>query len=75
MNIPLLFGISLAVLIIGIVLAILNIGFWVREDIKGNMNVGNLFLVHAFAAVFYALGGIGTVGFGIAWIVTYLKHV
>jgi hypothetical protein len=26
------------------------------------------------AALFYALGGMGTVGFGIAWIVTYLKH-
>ena len=57
MNIPLFFGISLAVAIIGIVLSILNLAFGVKNGVKGNVNIGNLFLVHAIAAVFYALCG------------------
>ena len=72
MNIPLFFFICLGVALIGIITAFVNMG----TAISGRLlsAPGKVIVVHIFAGLLYVLGGIGTLAFGIAWIVTYLKH-
>jgi hypothetical protein len=73
MNIPHMFFICLTVAVIGFIIAIVNVATGVKRTLASG-NPTNMLLVHALAAIVYVLGGLGTIGFGIAWIVTYLKH-
>jgi hypothetical protein len=73
MNIEHAFFVCLAITISGLLLAIVNMLFIIREGLSDN-NLRNGLVVHGIAAVLYFIGGLFTIGFGIAWIVTYLKH-
>ena len=73
MNIPLLFGISLGVCVIGVIVAFINIATGIQRTFKSGSPM-SMIIVHIIAALMYVLGGFGAIGFGIAWICTYLKH-
>ena len=64
------FFICLGILIFGIIMGILNFAIAVSNDSR---TVGNFIIVHLIALLCYVIGGLGSIGFGIAWIVTYLK--
>jgi hypothetical protein len=70
MNIPFWFFFSLTVAIIGLIVAVIN----VATALGQTNNLTRVFVIHIVAAFFYALGSFGVLAFGIAWIVTYLKH-
>jgi hypothetical protein len=72
MNIQQAFFTCLAVAIVGFLIAGLNM---IRAFKSGfNVQIKQAFITHIVAGILYGLGGLGTFGFGIAWIVTYLKH-
>jgi len=64
------FFICLGILIFGVVMGILNFVIAIANEKR---TVGGVVIVHLLAMLCYAIGGFGTIGFGIAWIVTYLK--
>ena len=72
MSIPAAFFLCLTFCIVGIVVAFINIATAPKRAF-GSGNVTSIFAIHVMAALCYVLGGLGTIGFGIAWIVTYLK--
>ena len=74
MNIPLLFFICLGVAVLGIILALVNIGTAAKRFFTSDNGPGSVIVVHIMAGLMYVLGGFGAIGFGVAWIVTYLKH-
>lgn len=71
MNIPLYFFISLGVAVLGFVIAALNMLTLPRRASKGSAM--SIFVVHIIAGLFYGLGFLGMIEFGVVWIVTYLK--
>jgi type III secretory pathway component EscS len=73
MNIPLLFFICLGVAVLGFIVALINIATGIQRTFKSGSPM-SLIVIHIIAGLMYGLGGAGTIGFGIAWIVTYLKH-
>lgn len=76
MNIPLLFFIFLAIAIVGFIVAAINMLIAAKRVFRSGIfdTKNNTILVHIIAGLCYVLGGIGAIGFGIAWIVTYFKH-
>lgn len=74
MNIPVLFFICLGVAILGLIVALVNLATTSKRFFSGDDGPRNIIVTHIIAAVLYGLGGFGTLAFGIAWIVTYLKQ-
>ena len=76
MNIPLLFFIFLAIAVVSFIIAMVNILTATKKVFDSDMwsLTHKAISIHLIAGLFYVLGGIGAIGFGIAWIVTYLKH-
>ena len=72
-DIPHAFFVSLAVAVTGIVVAIINM-LTAMKRIFSSGETKSVIIVHVLAGLMYVLGGLGAIGFGIAWIVTYLKH-
>jgi hypothetical protein len=72
MTIPLIFFICLGIAVFGIIILFLNM-LTAMSNFRSDQ-FHSIILVHIIAGLFYILGGLGTIGFGIAWIVTYLKH-
>jgi hypothetical protein len=66
------FFISLGILILGVVIGLLN--FFLAAAMTERRTVGGFIGVHLLAMLCYVVGILGSIGFGIAWIVTYLKH-
>jgi hypothetical protein len=73
MNVEHAFFTCLAMAAIGLILVVVNICAAVTKDFT-NRGLGNVFAVHCIALLFYLPGMIGTIGFGIAWALQYLKH-
>lgn len=72
MNIPLCFFISIGVAALGIVIAIVNFATFTRVFKTGETK--SIIGLHLLAMALYIPGAFATLAFGIAWIVTYLKH-
>lgn len=72
MNIPICFFISLILAVFGFIIAAFNICTATKRMFSDEFK--SIYVVHIIAMLFYGLGGIGAVCFGIAWIVTYLKN-
>jgi hypothetical protein len=74
MNIPLLFFICLGAAVLGLIVAFINMVTGVKRTFASGTPPMSMFVIHIIAGLCYVLGGLGAIGFGIAWIVTYLKH-
>ena len=72
MNIETMFFISLTLTIIGFIIFIINMLSALLNKVGREFK--RIFIIHIIASLFYGLGGLGTIGFGIVWILTYLKH-
>jgi hypothetical protein len=72
MNIQTAFFTCLVIAALGIIVAFINILSAPSRAMRSG-SFTSLFVVHIIAGLCYVLGGLGTIGFGIAWIVTYLK--
>jgi hypothetical protein len=72
MTIQQLFFTSLAIAIIGIL--ILAINMITAITMRRLNKMASIFIIQIIAGLMYGVGGLGVLGFGIAWIVTYLKH-
>lgn len=76
MSISTLFFIFLAVMVLGILAAIIN--FIVAARKMGNGvgigNIfGNMFIAHLISAFFYVIGGLGSLITGVIWIIHAIK--
>ncbi len=56
---------------IGLIAALINMATAMQRSFSGKMQ--SVFVIHIIAAGMYIIGGLAAIGFGIAWIVTYLK--
>jgi hypothetical protein len=75
MTIPQLFFTFLTVAAIGYILAFINVATAMTSIFKDGIGSAKaVFIRHAICAFLYLTGGLGAIGYGIAWIVTYLKH-
>lgn len=71
MTISNLFFISLAVMIVGFLLAAINIVTAPKRMFSDK--VTSIIVGHVIAWILNVVGWLGMIGFGIAWIVQYLK--
>lgn len=71
MNIQHWFFTSLAVALLGIIISLVNIAFAVGR--RYGVRIEQVVLIHLVAWAFYFFGGIGVLGFGIAWIIQAIK--
>lgn len=73
MSIQVLFFLFVAILISGFIVAIVNMAKAVSGFAKAEMDVPSTFKKHLVAMVLCFIGGLGTLGFGIAWLVQVFK--
>ena len=73
MNVEHAFFTCLAIAIVGFIVAALNIATAAKRMFTSGEPT-SIFVVHILAALMYGLGMLGTIGFGIAWALQYMKH-
>lgn len=71
--IPIVFFSCLAVVVVGIVLAIYNAGKMFKDFDNGDLDMGQGMVVQMIACGLYSFGGLGAFIIGIVWIIDYIK--
>lgn len=71
--IPIVFFSCLAVVVVGIVLAIYNAGKMFKDFDNGDLDMGQGMVVQTIACGLCLFGGLGAFSVGIAWIIDYIK--